>query len=269
MLQVGILGFGKLGQALSVGIKKSKLRRGLKVSASVRRPNRARELTQKFGIPVLTSNAEVVKKSDVLILAVKPSQAEKVLRELSRSFKSHQILVSVCASIQHQQLRRWAGAKPKIIRAMPNLPSLIGEGITVLSPDKKVSLDEVSRVEGLFATLGDVLSLDESHFDAVTALSACGPAFIFMIIESFIEAGVKVGLPREVARRLSLQTMIGSGRMVQKLGVHPATLRDQVTTPAGCTIDGLVALEDGKLRATLIRAIQVSTNKASKLRQKN
>ncbi len=266
-LKVGILGLGRLGTAILGGLKKSKAFK-FELSASVRNLNKSRRLQNQFKIPVHIDNRKVAQWAEVLILAVKPKQAEKVLKNLRPHLKSNQLLVSVCASITHAQLKSWAGSKIKIIRAMPNLPGLIGEGVTVLTPSSHVSQESMSLVTEIFKSLGETLILEESAFDAVTALSACGPAFIFTIIESLIEAGVKVGVSREDSRVLVIRTLIGSGLMLEKTGKHPAELKDQVTTPAGCTIDGLQALEEGRLRATLLKAIVASTKRASQLRQR-
>lgn len=264
MLTVGILGFGRLGQSIAKGLKKSKL---FRLEASRRNSARARELAKQFKIRVYTNNHDLVRHSDILVLAVKPSQAELLLKEIKRSLKKKHLLVSVCASITNAQLRRWSGHK-KIIRAMPNLPCLVNQGITVLSPLGVAKLEDLQTTVKLFESLGDVLVLDEAQLDAVTALSACGPAFMFTIIESFIEAGVKVGLSRDVSRQLVLRTFVGSGLMVEKTRMHPAALKDLVTTPAGCTIDGLQKLEEGRLRATMVSAVHASTKRASQLRQK-
>jgi len=238
------------------------------VSATVRSPKRARELSRKLGISVGTDNRALVGASNILILAVKPYQAEKLLKEIAPKLKSSQILISVCASITHSQLKKWARSKPSIIRAMPNLPCLIGEGITAIALSSHSKRSEKEIAEKIFGSLGKTLILDESLFDAVTALSACGPAFIFTIIESLIEAGVRVGIPRDASRELVLRTMVGSGLMVEQTRLHPAELKDQVTTPAGCTTEGLQALEEGRLRATILKAIVASTKRSAALRKK-
>lgn len=265
---IGLIGLGRLGSAIVKGLHKSSSKKSFSILATVKSPKKARELSKQLKMRVGTDNHKLVSESHLIILAVKPYQAEKVLKEISGKLKKSQILISVCASITHSQLKKWTKSKVPVVRAMPNLPCLIGEGITAMALSPKVNQEQKKLIEDIFQSLGKTLILDEHHFDAVTALSACGPAFIFTIIESLIEAGVKVGIPRDSSRELVLRTLVGSGLMVEKSRAHPADLKDQVTTPAGCTIDGLQALEEGRLRATLLKAIVASTKRSSQLRKK-
>ena len=153
-----------------------------------------------------------------------------------------------------------------VIRAMPNTPCLIGEGMTVLCAGPKAGSDEVEVSEKIFGPLGKTAMVEESLMDGVTGLSGCGPAYVYLIIESLSEAGVKVGLPRKTATLLAAQTLSGAAKMVLERGEHPAALKDEVTTPAGCTIDGLMALEEGKLRVTLIKAVLAAAKRSKSLR---
>ena len=263
--RIAVLGFGQLGQALARGIQRSKNK--IKIIASVRSGSKAEELSKKLNLEVYSQNKRVVEAADLLVLAVKPKQVAGVLKEVQKSLTKKKLLISVCASITLDDLRKAAGPDVRLIRAMPNLPSVIGEGICVLTPGESATSNDLESAKEIFGSMGRVIVLeDESLLDAVTALSACGPAFIFTIIESLIDAGVKVGLPRDASRELVLQTMVGSAKMVQELKAHPAALKDQVTTPAGCTIDGLQALEEGKLRATLLQAIIAATKRSRELR---
>jgi pyrroline-5-carboxylate reductase len=157
------------------------------------------------------------------------------------------------------------GKPVPVIRAMPNTACLIKQGITAVSPGKHATPTHVQQARKIFDAIGRSLILDEKHMDAVTGLSASGLAFVYIIIESFIEGGVKVGLPRDVATLLAAQMVHGAANMVLETGEHPAKLKDIVTTPAGCTVDGLLELEDGGLRVTLIKAVDRATRRAREL----
>ncbi len=259
--KIGILGAGQMGEAIVLGLSEG----GWKFMASTRSPESAEAQAKKLGIQVSTRNAEVVKGSEIVILCVKPHQAEAVLSEVASSLTSNHLLISICAGVPTSDLATWSGGKAAVVRAMPNTPCLVHEGMTVLAAGPKAGKSELATAERIFAALGRTATVEESLMDGVTGLSGCGPAYIFLIIESLSEAGVKVGLPRETATLLATQTLLGSAKMVMERGVHPAALKDEVTTPAGCTIDGLMALEDGKLRVTLIKAVLAATKRSRKL----
>jgi pyrroline-5-carboxylate reductase len=175
------------------------------------------------------------------------------------------LLVSVAAGIPTAAIAQWSGGRFPVIRAMPNMPCHICAGITALAPGTGVSDEHLELVRGLFQGLGRVVIVEESLMNAVTALSGCGPAFVYMIIEALTDAGVSLGLPRAVSLELAAQTLQGSAALVLASGKHPAALKDDVTTPAGCTIDGILALEEGRLRSTLARAVAAAASRASKL----
>jgi pyrroline-5-carboxylate reductase len=262
--KVGILGAGQMGEALILGLKGSEW----KFSASTRSTESAKAQSKSLGIPVGTDNARVVQESDIVVLCVKPHQAEAVLSSVASSFSSKQLLISICAGVSNTDLASWSGGKAAIIRAMPNTPCLVHEGMTVFAPGPKAQKRELEAAVRIFSALGKTAIVEESLMDGVTGLSGCGPAYIFLVIEALSEAGVKVGLPRETATLLAAQTLLGSAKMVLERGVHPAALKDEVTTPAGCTIDGLMALEEGKLRVTMIKAVLAATKRSQKLSRK-
>lgn len=269
MTRIGILGLGKLGEALVKGIQKASKSggdaKGFSLMASSRSKENAAEASKRLGIECVTDNKKLVESCDVVILCVKPHQAEEVLKDVSRALSSKHLLISVCASLSTGQLSKWSGGKAAVVRAMPNTPSLIGEGMTVFCSGPHATEAHMALTSRLFSTVGQALSLEEGLMDGVTGLSGCGPAYIYLVIEALSEAGVKVGLPRKVATQLAAQTLVGSARMVLERGEHPAALKDEVTTPAGCTIDGLMALEEGKLRVTLIKAVLAASKRSAKL----
>jgi len=173
--------------------------------------------------------------------------------------------VSIVASATLAFIERHLQGGVPVVRAMPNTPSLVGAGMTVVCAGTHAGESDLARARALFEAVGRVMTLDEKHMDAVTALSASGPAFLYVVLESLTEGGVKVGLPRHVATELAAQTALGAARMVLETGEHPALLKDAVTTPAGCTIDGLLRLEEGGLRVTLIKAVVEATRRAGEL----
>ncbi|MFL5812972.1 MAG: pyrroline-5-carboxylate reductase [Bdellovibrionia bacterium] len=266
MTKIGIMGLGKMGEAVVQGLKRTGHNRDYHIRGTTRSQESAKEASKRLGISCSTDNADLVKDSDILLLCVKPHQAESVLKSVATQITSKHLIISICASITSQQIHEWSGGKAAVIRAMPNTPCLIGEGMTVYCPGPSAKSAHSELVAKIFGTLGKTAQLEESLMDGATGLSGCGPAYVYLIIEALSEAGVKVGLPRHVATLLAAQTLSGSAKMLLERGKHPAELKDEVTTPAGCTIDGLMALEEGKLRVTLIKAVLAAEKKSRKLR---
>lgn len=196
------------------------------------------------------------------MLCVKPHQLQNVIKEIQPELHSDHILISIAAGVSTQDIESWCKIKIPVIRAMPNTPALIGQGMTVLSGGKYCKPSDLDQGQKIFKSVGVVTTLEESLLDAVTGLSGCGPAYAYLIIEALSEGGVKVGLPRKTATLLASQTLLGAAKMVLERGEHPAALKDEVTTPAGCTIDGLMALEEGKLRIALIKAVVAATRRS-------
>jgi pyrroline-5-carboxylate reductase len=236
-----------------------------RVRATVRHPERVRGLAEKLNIEVGTDNAKAVQGADIIFICVKPQTVQEVVEEIRPNVSKGQLLISVAASVSTSQIEKALGTKNAVVRAMPNTPCALGAGMTGLCKGQFVSAEEIALACSLFDVVGRTVVVDEKHMDAVTGLSASGPAFIYIILESLAEAGVKVGLPREVATLLAAQMTMGSAKMVLETGDHPAQLKDSVTTPAGCTIDGILELEEGKLRVTLIKAVVKATQRAKEL----
>ena len=269
-ISMGIIGMGKMGEAIAHGLANSTQRKGSRdfsIMGSTKTPESARLASKRLGIKVATDNRVIVEGAKVLLLCVKPHQAKTVLQEVSDLLRSDQLIISIVASLSTQQISEWSGSRAPVIRAMPNTPCLIGEGMTVLTAGGGVKPAQIVVAEKIFGPLGRTAVVEESLMDGVTGLSGCGPAYVYLIIEALSEAGVKVGLPRNTATLLAAQTLSGAAKMVLQRGEHPAALKDEVTTPGGCTIDGLMALEEGKLRATLIRAVLAATGRSKTLQK--
>jgi len=264
---IAILGCGTIGRAIASGLLDADMVSRRNLLATVRTEREAVALREDLDIHVSTDNVEVANRAEVVVLAVKPQNAAGVLRDRAlRAALAGKVLVSVCAGIRLYQLAHWL-PDTTLIRGMPNTPCVIREGMTVLAPGPDVSEASLAVAERIFTAVGRVRVLEESHMDAVTGLSGSGPAFVCVILEALADGGVMMGLPREVAVELAAQTMHGAARLVLETGEHPASLKDSVTTPAGCTIAALLNMEDGRIRSTLARTIQEATRVAAGLGQ--
>lgn len=263
--RIGILGLGKMGEALIKGLQRSPQARDFSFQATTRSKESAIDAAKRLKVEVSTDNAKLARACKVLVLCVKPYQAQKVLADIAPELSKDHLIISVCASVTTSQLAEWSGGRAAIVRSMPNTPCLIGEGMTVFCAGPSAKPEHMKLTESMFCTLGRAVALEESLMDGVTGLSGCGPAYVYLVIEALSEAGVKVGLPRKTATLLAAQTLAGAAKMVLDRGEHPAALKDEVTTPAGCTIDGLMALEEGKLRVTLIKAVLAAAKRSKSL----
>lgn len=263
--KIALLGAGKMGGTLLQAFLKNKLFRLQNICATVQHAKHAKQLSDQWGVVVGTDNLEAARQSDVILLGVKPQTVAEVLEQIRPALNAKKLIVSFAASVKTGAIEQTAGCDLAVIRAMPNTPSLLGCGATALCKGKFVSSAQLALAEKMFASVGRTVIVDEKHMDAVTGLSASGPAYIYIILESLAEAGVKVGLPRDVATLLAAQTALGAATMVLETGSHPALLKDSVTTPAGCTIDGILELEDGGLRVTLIKAVMRAAQRAKEL----
>jgi pyrroline-5-carboxylate reductase len=269
--KLAVLGAGKLGGILLRAYLKQGLFNASRVTATVRHAEKAATLARELGISVTNDNREAAKGADVILLTVKPQTVAEVLQEIASEISAPTLLVSVAASVPTNYVEQQVGAgggkhnEIAVVRAMPNTPAAVGCGMTAICRGTHAGPSHLEIARSMFDAVGRTIVVDEKHMDAVTGLSASGPAFAYIILESLAEAGVKVGLPRDVATLLAAQTMKGSASVVLETGDHPALLKDAVTTPAGCTIDGILELEEGKLRVTLIKAVVKATSRAGEL----
>jgi len=263
--RLAVLGAGKIGGILLRAFLQQKLVAPKNVHATVRHADKARTLAKQLGITASTDNRAAVRDADIVLLAVKPQAVRDILEEIKPEMKPGKFIVSVVASVSTQMMEKLLGLDLPVVRAMPNTPCAIGCGMTGLAKGVHAAGEHLQIAQAMFEAVGRVVVVDEKQIDAVTGLSASGTAFIYIILESLAEGGVKVGLPRDVSTLLAAQTMMGAARMVLDTGDHPALLKDAVTTPAGSTMDGILELEDGKLRVTLIKAVMKATQRAKEL----
>ncbi len=262
---LAVLGAGKMGSILLQAFLQDQLVTKSQVEATVQHAEKAARLSRDWGVTVTTDNRAVARKADIILLCVKPQAVGDVLEEIRADISPNKLVISIAASVPTAYIEKRLGQSVPVIRTMPNTPAMVGSGMTGLARGSAASEAHMKTAQRLFDAVGKTLVLDEKHMDAVTALSASGPAYMYIILESLAEAGVKVGLPRDLATTLAAHTALGSARMVIETGDHPALLKDAVTTPAGCTIDGILELEEGKLRVTLIKAVVKACQRAGEL----
>ena len=263
---VGVIGAGVMGQTLIHGLLDSGEVSPEQIWAAARSEASCAAASAELGVQVVTDYRELVAKSGLILICVKPKQAPSVIEALKAApLRPSTLLISIMAGVAIAQLEEALGTSNPWIRAMPNTPCIVREGMTVITPGSRANAEHLARAQRIFCAVGKCVATEESYFNAITALSGSGPAYQYLIMEAFADAAVRVGLPRQLALQLVAQTAVGAAKMVQTTGRHPAALRDDVTTPAGCTIAGLLMLEDGKIRSVLARAIEESTQVAGHL----
>jgi pyrroline-5-carboxylate reductase len=264
-MRLAVLGAGKMGGILIEAFVKQGLVSPQNISATVGHAGQERKNLSRVPISSGTDNRAAARAADVIILGVKPQTVGQVVDEIAPELDDTKLVISVAASVPTDYIERRIAANVPVVRAMPNTPSMVGEGITAIAKGKFAKQKDIDTTRKLFDAVGKTVVVDEKHMDAVTGLSASGPAFIYIILESLAEGGVKVGLPRDLATLLASQMTLGAAKMVIETGDHPALLKDTVTTPAGCTIDGILELEEGGLRVTLIKAVVKAAQRAKEL----
>jgi len=263
--KLAVLGTGKLGGILLRAYLKQEIFSPKHVKATVKHAEKAASLGKELGVAVTTENRKAVQGVDIVLLGVKPQVVAEVLKEIAPELTEKMLVISVAASVPTTFIEQHLGGKIPVVRVMPNTPSTVGCGMTGICRGAHAGAEHLEIARAMFNAVGRTVVVDEKNMDAVTGLSASGPAFAYIILESLAEAGVKVGLPRDIATLLAAQTMKGAASVVLETGDHPALLKDAVTTPAGCTIDGILELEEGKLRVTLIKAVVKATSRAGEL----
>ena len=263
--KVAVVGVGKLGEALVTGLLKQEVLKKKDIAGSVKNSSSLDRVKKRLGIETTLDNRSLVKGRDIILLCVKPQDMDETVRHIASSLDPRQLLITVAASVTTSFVETRLKKPVPVIRAMPNTPSILNAGMTAISGGRHAKPEHLQAAGDIFRSVGEVVFLDEKLMDGVTGLSASGPAYLYVVIESLAEAGVKLGIPRDVSTLLAAQTMLGAARMVLESKAHPALLKDVVTTPAGCTIDGLLELEEGKLRVTLIKAVVKAAERAREL----
>jgi pyrroline-5-carboxylate reductase len=259
-LRYAVIGAGNIGTALIGGMLKSHVCLPENLWATVRSTEHAAELAKRYPVKVTAGcNIEASERSDVVILAVKPSTMPTVLREIRWGLREGRVLISLAAAFPLRLIEEMTASTTAVFRAMPNIPVVVEEGATAVAYNSNCKPDHFQIVEKIFRAVGTVSFVEEQHIHAVTALSGSGPAYIYMVIEALIAGGLKMGLPHELSTRLAEQTVLGAAKLVRETMLHPAILKDQVITPGGVTISAVHELEKHGLRSMLISAVETAT----------
>lgn len=263
--KIAFLGAGNMAEALMAGILRAKLSDPDNMLATDISSARLEVVQDRYKIQVGSENFNAVLWADIIILCVKPQVIDGVLADIQTGLSDKQLVISVAAGVSIPGIQARIGDAIPLVRAMPNTPAVIQEGVTALAGCSGLSLENLKIAQSIFESVGKVVIVDESSMNAVTGLSGSGPAYVYLAIEALIDGGVRVGLPRTVAHTLAVQTVLGAAKLVRETGEHPAVLKDRVTSPGGTTIAGLQQLEEGGLRATLIQAVEAATYRSSEL----
>jgi pyrroline-5-carboxylate reductase len=270
--KLGFVGGGNMAEAMLKGLLSAAFIEAKNIMVSDVSSARRDFLHTEYKVKATDDNREVAAKSDILVLAIKPQIVKKVLEEIHDLIDSKKLIVSIAAGVSIETiddiLRAGQDKKVCIVKTMPNTPALVQEGVTAIASCSHVSKMDVKIAHRLFEAIGQTVDVAETHLDAVTGLSGSGPAYIFMIIEALSDAGVKMGLSRDVANTLTVQTVLGSAKLARESGKHPGELKDMVTSPGGTTISGLHTLEAGGLRTTLMNAVEEATLRSIELGRK-
>lgn len=270
--RIGFLGGGNMAEAIVKGLVASKSVASKNILIADVSPQRLNFLRKEYKVETASNNRDVAEKSDIVILAVKPQIMDKVLEEMRDIDLGKKLLISVAAgysilAIESILKRDQEKKKVRVIRTMPNTPALVLEGATAITPGTDADKNDLKVAHFLFSSVGKTVDVAEKQIDAVTGLSGSGPAYIFMIIEALADGGVKMGLSRDVANTLSIQTVLGAAKLAQQSGLHPGELKDRVASPGGTTIAGIHALENGAMRATLMDAVEAAAIRSEELGQ--
>lgn len=261
--RLAILGAGVMGETVLSGL----LRAGWDVSrivATDRRPAREAELKDRYGVRMLT-NLDAVAEADTVLMVVKPQDMRDLLTEIGPSVRPDTLIVSLAAGVETILIEDLLPAGVPVVRVMPNTPAQVDEGMATISAGRHAGDDHVQRVSAILAATGRVLVVPEKYQDAVTAISGTGPAYLFFVVEAMIEAGVHLGLPRDTATELVVQTMLGSAKLLRETGEHPTVLRERVTSPGGTTAAAIRELEQHRVRAAFMSAMEAARDRSRDL----
>jgi pyrroline-5-carboxylate reductase len=264
-ISIGFIGTGNMGSAMVRSLVKSSIIPADRIYINDVDRVKLKTLQDETKTTILDSNEEIIEKSDIIILAVKPNSIKSVLLPLKNKFDKNKILVSFAVGIPIKFYKEILGDDKKVVRTMPNTPMMVGEGMTLISYDNNVTEDDIKTVKSIFECTGKAEILDEKLMSEVTALTASSPAYVFMFIEAMADAAVLSGIPRNLAYKLAAQAVLGSAKMVLETGKHPGELKDQVCSPAGTTIEAVRSFEKNGLRSAVIEAMNECTKRAREI----
>lgn len=263
--RLAIIGTGRIGEALLRGLLRSGTLTPDGVICTARREERVRELIETHGVEATVDNRAAIGDADVVLLALKPQTIHKVLAEVGDAFHEGQTVISVAAGIPTAAIERYLPEEVPVVRVMTNTPVQVDEAMSVLAAGAHATDDDLKVAEDVLTNVGRTMRLEEEHLNSVTALSGSGPAYFFLLAEAMIDAGILLGLPREVASELIVQSMVGSAKMLRDTGRHPVELREMVTSPGGTTIVAIRELEGARVRAAFLDAIEAARRRGDEL----
>lgn len=263
--KIVVIGGGKMGSIIAQGLISRKIISGKDITVTDVDADRLKFISSSMGLQVSGDNKQTAKNADIVILAVKPQNMAQILKEIAGAVTKSKIVISIAAGITTGFIEGCLAKGVRVVRVMPNTPALAGAAATAVAKGTNATAADINLARSIFDAVGMTVEVDEKLLDAVTGLSGSGPAYCFVIIEALSDAGVHMGLPRELALKLAAQTMFGSAKLCLEGSNHPAQLKDMVTSPAGTTAAGLQALEEGKIRATLIAAVEAATKRSKEL----
>ena len=267
MTKLAVLGAGKMGEALIAGLVASGWRKPEDIVATARRQERLDELVTSYSVVTTLSNPDAVATAEVIVLAVKPQDTEGLLADISAHVRETQTILSVIAAISTSFIEARLGAPVPVVRAMPNTPSIVHEGMAGIAPGRHAQETHLALAREVLSHVGRVVTVPEDYLDAVTAISGSGPAYFALLAEAMIEAGILLGLAREMSTELVVQTMLGSAKLLRDARMHPVELREMVTSPGGTTIRAIRVLEQSGVRAAFLNAIQAAMERSQELAQ--
>ncbi|MDD3014775.1 MAG: pyrroline-5-carboxylate reductase [Candidatus Gastranaerophilales bacterium] len=264
-MKIGFIGAGNMGKAIINGLINSNFISGENILAAEISEQIAERISSELKITVFTDNKELVKKSDIIVLCVKPHFIQSVIENIKGCLTENKLIISIAAGISTGFIEKIIDNKIPVIRVMPNTPALLGEGMAAICRGQHVSDEQMKFTLELFSKIGRSIEIQEKLINAVTGISGSGPAFIYTIIEALADGGVKLGLPKNVAIELAAQTTLGAAKMILETNKHPSVLKDEVTTPGGTTIAGLMIMEEYKVRSALSKTVQETARVADEL----
>lgn len=264
MKKIGIIGVGNMGESIIKALLKKGVKKESIIFSEIKK-ERARTIQKSFGIKESRKLSELVSSTDYIILAIKPQDSKTVLTEIAPFLDLNKIIITIMAGVTTSNILSVVGKPLKIVKAMPNICVKVGDGVIGIAHNKIVKKEEVKRVKDIFEPLGKVVEIGEELMDAMTALGASGPAFFLLFLEAMIDAGLKIGIPREKARIISAQVVKGTLKMLEEEGIHPTVMRDMITSPGGTTISGVAVLEEKAFKGIIIEAIEKASKRAKEL----
>jgi pyrroline-5-carboxylate reductase len=263
--RVAVLGAGTIGEALIAGLLSGGWRKATEIIATARREERAEELRERFGVEATLSNRDAIDGAALVVIAVKPQDFDLLLDEIGPVVSAEQTVLSIAAAIPTQAIEERLAERVPVVRAMPNAPATVHEGIAGMCAGAYADESHLALAEDALSHLGAVVRVPEAYMDAVTAVSGSGPAYFALLSEAMIEAGILLGLGREVSTQLVIQTMLGTAKLLRDEGMHPVELREKVTSPGGTTIRAIRELEQAGVRAAFLNAIQAAMDRSREL----